>query len=148
MARLYTSKRGKSGSLKPYTLHTNEPVVRLSKQEIVDFIVQNAKKGMPPAKIGTLLRDLHAVGNIRNIFGKRLVDVMKANGVAPSIPIDLSDLVKNSINIRNHIKNFPKDKSARHHLFLNDSKMYRLGRYYKREQQIPDNWKPNFTRAG
>jgi hypothetical protein len=69
MARMYASKRGKSGSSKPFMTEapswSNKDV-----KEIESLILQYSKDGMSTAQIGTVLRDKHAVPNVRLVLGK------------------------------------------------------------------------------
>ena len=62
-------------------------------------------------------------------------------GCAPEIPEDLYCLIKRAVNIRNHLSKYRKDTDAKYRLILNESRIHRLSRYYKRHQRLPNKWK-------
>ena len=62
MARMYKSRKGKSGSSKPYV--TQAPEWSNSNSDDVEkLVVELGKSGHSTAQIGTILRDQHAVPN-------------------------------------------------------------------------------------
>ncbi|KAG0420380.1 40S ribosomal protein S13 [Dictyocoela roeselum] len=143
MARMHSHSHGKSKTVKPYNSQYPE-YIQKSPEEIINFIVNLAKKGVKPTQIGNILRDEECVGRISDITHKNLLQILKEHGVAPAIPEDLDNLVKKCSNIRNHLKEFKNDKDAKYRLNLAESKLYRLARYYKKRRDIPANWKPSF----
>ncbi|KAM0686213.1 ribosomal 40S subunit protein S13 [Conglomerata obtusa] len=148
MARIYSKDHGKSSSIKPYAVHAREPWQAITHTEVVSQIFTLAKKGVPPSKIGLLMRDLYGIGSVSSLTGKRITAILRANGLAPTLPEDLDCLVKKSVSMRAHLGSFKNDKHAKHRLILNDSKLYRLARYYKKRGYITTAWKPNFTKTG
>ncbi|KAG0439575.1 40S ribosomal protein S13 [Dictyocoela muelleri] len=143
MARMHSNSHGKSKSIKPYNHHYPDYIEKTS-DEIINLVVNLAKKGIKPAQIGNILRDEECIGRITDITHKTLLKILKEHGVAPTIPEDLDNLVKKCSNIRNHLKEFKNDKDAKYRLNLVESKLYRLARYYKKKKDIPANWKPSF----
>ena len=100
-----------------------------------------AKKGYTPSQIGVVLRDSNGVGRVKSVTGKKILRILKSNGLAPDIPEDLYHLIKKAVSIRKHLEKFKKDKDAKHRLILTESKVHRLSRYYKTTEILPPNWK-------
>lgn len=146
MARIYSKDHGKSSSIKPYNVHKSEQWC-LPVPDILNQILTLAKKGVPPSRIGLLLRDLYGCGSVYNLTGKRISAILKQNGLAPVIPEDLNNLVKRSATIKAHLSSFKGDKHAGYRLGLNNSKLYRLASYYVRKGYIAKGWKPNFAKV-
>lgn len=139
MARIYAKKHGKASSMRPFNLNPNEPWV--DKSKVLAEIQALHKKGIPPSKIGAKLRDTQCVGSIRNATGMKLCHIIKQD-----FPEDLNSLMKKSMTIRLHLNSFKADKEAKHRLILNDSKFYRLLRYYQKKGKVSKKWKPNFAK--
>lgn len=76
-----------------------------------------------------------------------MVLFMSNLGVAPQIPEDLYCLIKRAVNIRNHLTKYRKDTDAKYRLILVESRIHRLGRYYKRHQRLPNKWRYNAKTA-
>lgn len=64
-----------------------------------------------------------------------------STGLAPSIPEDLYCLIKKAVSVRKHLERNRKDKDSKFRLILIESRVHRLGRYYKKAGKIPPNWK-------
>ena len=64
MARMYKSRRGKSGSSKPYVTEAPE-WSNTDVEEVTKLVVELGKSGHTTAEIGTILRDQHAVPNVK-----------------------------------------------------------------------------------
>ncbi len=62
-------------------------------------------------------------------------------GLAPSIPEDLYCLIKKAVSVRKHLERNRKDKDAKFRLILIESRVHRLGRYYKKAGKLAPNWK-------
>ena len=60
MARMYKSRKGKSGSSKPYVTEAPE-WSNTNADEVTKLVVELGKAGNSTAQIGTVLRDQHAV---------------------------------------------------------------------------------------
>ena len=100
-----------------------------------------AKKGQTPSQIGVVLRDTHGVAQVKNVTGNKILRILKSNGLAPSVPEDLYNLIKKAVAVRKHLEKFRKDKDSKFRLILIESKIHRLARYYKTSGQLPPNWK-------
>jgi len=71
MARMYTSRKGKSGSTRPNVSEAPK-WSNTDKSSIESTILDLAKSGHSTAEIGTILRDQHAVPSVRLVTGKRI----------------------------------------------------------------------------
>lgn len=139
MARIHKSRRGKSGSKKVYR---NAPPewVEMSKEEVVKKILELYNEGMEPSKIGMVLRDRYGIPSVRQITGKRLVDVLKENGVSIKYPEDLKALIRKALKLRKHLEAHKKDLHNRRGLQLIEAKIWRLSSYYKEKGLLPADW--------
>lgn len=139
MSRMHSSKRGTSGSKRP--LVTESPKwVQQSPEEVKDLIVKMAGEGVSMAKIGLVLRDQHAVPNVRLLTGKSIKEILEEKGVKPELPEDLQALMKRAVAMSGHVRKNPKDLHNLRGRQLLESKIRRLVKYYKRESVIPQTW--------
>ena len=127
MSRMHSGGKGKSGSTKP---HTSEvPVWSASdKAEIEELIVNLAKEGHSTAMIGTILRDSHAVPNVRLVTGERVSETLARNGITGRYPEDLMNMMRKALNLIDHLSSNPKDLHNRRQLALCESKIRRLAK--------------------
>ena len=137
MARMHTRKKGRSRSRKPAS---TAKWVKVSKEKVSEAVEKLAKEGVPPAKIGLILRDQHGVPSVKAALGMSLDKVLKEKQLQPKYPQDLLDLVKTAVGMRRHLKENKKDTLNRMHLQNVESKINRLVRYY-RGKKLPSNWK-------
>ena len=140
MAKLHSKSHGKSGKL-----HQKDKIppkwLNISKDEIVQLIVKFSREGMPPSQIGIKLRDEYGVPSVNAVLNKKIVAVLKENGVAPKLPEDLLNLIKRAVNMRNHLKKNTRDTHNNVKLSHVESKIYRLSKYYRNKGILPKNWK-------
>ena len=95
---------------------------------------------MTPSQVGVALRDSHGIGQVKNVTGSKVLRILKANGLAPSLPEDLYHLIKKAVSCRKHLERNHKDCDSKFRLILIESRIHRLSRYYKRTKQLPANW--------
>jgi small subunit ribosomal protein S15 len=146
MARMHSGKRGKSRSTRPY--RTAPPKwVQLSKKEIEEVVVKLGKKGMPPSKIGVILRDQYGVPSVKLMTGKRIAQILEEKGIKTELPEDLMNLIRSAVQLDKHLNENPKDMTAKRGMQLVEAKINRLARYYAREGRIPTNWKYDLSKA-
>jgi len=146
LARMYTRRKGKSGSTRP--IRTEAPEwSNTNKEEIEETIKQLATQGYSSSEIGMTLRDRHGVPDVKLATGKKIVAIMKENDVASKIPEDMYNLIVKVLELKKHIDKNPKDVHNRRSLNLMESKIRRLGKYYSREGRIPAGWKYSIQRA-
>ncbi|MCD6547687.1 MAG: 30S ribosomal protein S15 [Nanoarchaeota archaeon] len=139
MARMHSRARGKSGSTKP--VRKVPPTwVKHKPFELEKLVVKLAKEGLPPSKIGIVLRDSYGVPSVKAITNKKITKILEENGLKPKIPEDLASLIKKVIELLKHIEKNKKDMVAKRGLQLTESKIHRLVKYYKRKGVLPKEW--------
>ena len=139
MARLHSRKRGKSRSHKP-AQSSAEKWNDYTTEEIVSFVETLARSGKTEAQIGQVLRDQYGVPSVKLVTDKTLSQLLKEKSLSPKYPSDLIALMRRAVNVREHIRSNPGDKSNRTKLLHLESKIKRLVRYY-RGNKLPANWK-------
>lgn len=137
MARMHTRKHGKSRSRKPMV---SAKWVKADKAKTEDLILQMAKEGIAPAKIGLVLRDQHGIPDAKQVLGMSISAFLKSKNLAPAYPSDLIDLVRTAVTMRRHLTVNKKDTYNRKRLANVESKINRLVRYY-RGKKLPQYWK-------
>ena len=140
MARMYSGKHGKSGSKKPIKKH-KLTWIRYSNKEIEQLIIKLAKQGRSQSEIGMILRDTYGVPGVRDLLKKKLNKVLVENKLTPKLPEDITSLIRNEIKIIKHLEKNKKDMHAKRGLFLTESKIHRLSKYYKTIGKLPKDWK-------
>eukprot|EP00995_Heteronema_vittatum_P008064 NODE_3233_length_690_cov_3177.761310_g2298_i2.p2 GENE.NODE_3233_length_690_cov_3177.761310_g2298_i2~~NODE_3233_length_690_cov_3177.761310_g2298_i2.p2 ORF type:complete len:152 (-),score=52.07 NODE_3233_length_690_cov_3177.761310_g2298_i2:144-599(-) len=140
MGRMHSNGKGISKSVIPYR-RTPPAWLKTTMHEVVDQICKMAKKGTHPASIGITLRDSHGIGRVQFVTGRKILRILKHNGLAPEIPEDLYFMIRRAVSIRKHLEKSRQDKDAKYRLVLIEARIHRLARYYKRTKQVPANWK-------
>nr|UXY87495.1 40S ribosomal protein S13 [Cryptomonas sp.] len=140
MARMHSKRKGISSSALPFDRTAPEWSEKTS-EEINSLICKLAKQGLVPSQIGVFLRDCKGIPQVKNITGKKILRILRINGLAPEIPEDLFFLIKKAINVRKHLERSKRDKDSKFRLILIESKIHRLARYYKKNKQLPATWK-------
>ncbi len=147
MARMYSRKKGKSGSNKPSTPKKTTWVTYKPK-EIEMLITKLAKEGKSPAKIGLVLRDTYGIPNAKLMLKKSLKQFMAEKKILHEVPEDLLSLIRRAIELLKHIENNKQDQTAKRGLTLTESKIRRLTAYYKKEGELKSEWNYNRDSAG
>jgi len=139
MARMHKSRRGKSGSKK---IHRTQPPewVELNAEEVEKKIVELYNEGYEPSMIGMILRDRFGVPSVRQVTGKKLVEILSESGIKPKYPEDLKALIKKALKLRRHLEVHKKDLHNRRGLQLIEAKIWRLSNYYKEKGYLPADW--------
>ena len=141
MARMYKSRRGQSGSSRP---HVSEAPSwsNTDKDAVQSLILEMGKSGMSSAEIGTVLRDKHAVPDVRLVLGKRIGQVLAENEMGGSYPEDMMNLMRQAVGIINHLgSGNHKDIHNKRALEITESKIRKLANYYKGEGRLPSEWR-------
>jgi len=146
MARLHSKKKGKSGTKRPKSKVAPKWIDK-EKSEIKEIILKVAREGVPPAKIGVLMRDQYGIPNLRAVLGMPLAAFLKKEKVAPEYPEDLLNLIKKAVRMTTHLKNSKKDIHNNVKLGHVESKINRLVKYYSSKGQLPEGWKYNREKA-
>lgn len=55
--------------------------MKRSAEDVEDMVCKLAKKGLTPSQIGIVLRDQHGVGRVKNVTGKKIVRILRTNGI-------------------------------------------------------------------
>lgn len=146
MARLYSHKRGRSGSTRP--LSKKPPSwCKYDAEEVEALVTKLAREGNNPSMIGTILRDRHGIPLAKPIVGKTIQEILKVSEAAPKIPEDLETLMRKAERARRHLEKNKADSIAKRSLALIESKIYRLSRYYKKEGVLPPKWEYKLVAA-
>ena len=141
MARMYKSRKGQSGSTRP---HVSEAPAwsNTDKDAVQSLILDLAKTGLSTAGIGTVLRDKHAVPNVRLVLGKRIGQVLAENDMASTYPEDMMNLMRQAVGIINHLgSGNHKDIHNKRALEITEAKIRRLASYYIGEERLPTDWR-------
>merc|ERR1711920_314812 len=140
IGRMYGHGKGMSSSALPYR-RTPPAWVKMKTEDVCDHICKLAKKGLTPSQIGVTLRDSFGIPQVKNVTGNKILRILKTRALAPQLPEDLHHLIKKAINIRKHLERNNKDKDGKFRLILNESRIHRLARYYRRVKSLPAAWK-------
>merc|ERR1712014_531158 len=140
MGRMYGKGKGMSSSALPY--RRRAPTwLKMKPEEVSEHICKLAKKGLTPSQIGVTLRDSFGVPQVKNVTGCKILRILKSKQLAPQVPEDLFHLIKKAISMRKHLERNNKDKDCKFRLILNESRIHRLARYYRRVKALPAAWK-------
>ncbi|HDN74201.1 30S ribosomal protein S15 [Archaeoglobales archaeon ex4484_92] len=140
MARMHARRRGKSGSKRVYRDQPPE-WVELSAGEVEKKVVELYNEGLEPSQIGMVLRDRYGVPSVKQVTGKKILRILRENGVEMKYPEDLKALIKRALRLRKHLEVHKKDKHNRRGLQLIEAKIWRLSNYYKEKGVLPKDWK-------
>jgi small subunit ribosomal protein S15 len=146
MARLHSRKKGKAGTKRPKT-KTAPEWVSVKKSDVEDMILKMAREGVPAARIGLILRDQHAVPNIRAALGMSLRAFLAKEKALPEYPDDLLSLIKKAVRMSGHIKASKNDTHNQSKLNHVESKINRLVKYYSSKGTLPAGWKYDREKA-
>lgn len=139
MARMYSRKKGKSGSKKP--LQKTAKWVDYKPEEVEDLVIKYAKQGLQSAKIGSILRDQYGVPSVKVVTKKTVTQILKENELYSKLPEDLFNLLKRVVELRVHLEKNKRDYQSYRGLELTESKVRRLAKYYIRKGLLPKGWK-------
>lgn len=139
MARVYSRKHGKSGSTKP-VVKTKPSWLTYKPKEVESLVMKLAKSGSSSAKIGLVLRDTYGIPNVKDVTGKKIVQILKENKSAPKLPEDLSALILKFISVAKHHEMNRHDQTAKRGMNITESKIKRLAKYYKAQGVLPREW--------
>ena len=141
MARMYKSRKGKSCSSRPHVSEAPE-WSNTDVKAVTELILDLGKEGRTTAEIGTILRDQHAVPDVRLVLGKRIGAVLLENNIGGTYPEDMMNLMRQAVGIINHIgSGNHKDLHNKRSLEITEAKIRRLANYYKAEGRLPSEWR-------
>ncbi len=139
MARMHKSRRGKSGSKKVYRTQPPE-WVEMSAEDVEKKVIELYNEGYEPSMIGMILRDRFGIPSVRQVTGKRIVEILIESGIKPRYPEDLKSLIRKALKLRRHLEVHKKDLHNRRGLQLIEAKIWRLSNYYKEKGYLPVDW--------
>ena len=140
MARMHSRARGKSGSNKP-TKKVTPGWVQYKAKEVELLIVKYAKEGKQPSQIGLFLRDEYGIPDVKILTGKTISQILKEKNLGLELPEELMALIRKSVLLTKHMEINKKDFSSKRGLYLTNSKINRLVKYYKVKGKVPQDWK-------
>jgi len=143
---MYSRKKGHHGSKKP-PIKMTPRWVRMKKDDVVDLIVKLAKEKNNSAKIGTILRDQYGIPDVKSVVGKNIVEVMRENKVYPDMTEDMLSLLRQAVNLHEHMERNKQDNLSKKGLENLESKIRRLGKYYSRVGLLEKKWKYDAEKA-
>lgn len=138
-ARLYTSKRGRSGSTRPISKKTPS-WVKYTPEEVESLVLKLSREGNSASTIGVLMRDRFGVPLVKSITGKNVQEILRTNQPAGALPEDLSALLRKAEHLRRHLEKNRKDSVNKRSLAMIESKIHRLVKYYRARGQIKPEW--------
>lgn len=112
----------------------------LSSDEVEELVVKLARDGKQSAEIGSILRDQYAVPDVKAATGKKMTAILEEHDLQPAVPEDLRNLMARAVNLREHLRENPKDKHNRRGLQKLESKIRGLAKYYKEKGVLPYEW--------
>ena len=139
MARMHSKGKGTSGSSKPNN-DTAPSWSESDKGTVEELILKYANEGHSSAKIGTLLRDMHAVPDVRLVMGERSSQTLSRNNLDSTYPEDMMNLMRKALSLIDHLSSNKKDLHNRRQLELCESRLRRLAKYYVGTGRISSTW--------
>ncbi len=133
-------EKGKSHSIRPVSRRPPN-WCKYQPEEVEAFILKLAKEGHSLSSIGTILRDQYAIPLVKPITGKSISETLRGAGLAPTMPEDLSNMIKTAKSLTVHMEKNHKDLHNKRSLEILEAKIHKLSRFYKREGILPKNWK-------
>ena len=140
MARMYSRRKGKSGSKKPVEKKV-QAWIRYKPKEVEMLITKLAKEGKTSSYIGLILRDTYGIPSTKTLTGKSITELLKEKQLLQDIPEDILALIKKSIKLEKHMEENKQDMTAKRGILLATSKIMRLVKYYKSTGRLPKDWK-------
>ena len=133
-------EKGRSHSVRPVSRRAPN-WCKYQPEEVEAFIIKLAKEGHSMSSIGTILRDQYAIPLAKPITGKSVSEILEAANLAPTMPEDLSDLIKKAQGMAVHMEKNKKDLHNKRNMQIIEARIHKLSRYYRRQGTIPKNWK-------
>tara|TARA_Y100000310_G_C20662382_1_gene805474 strand:+ start:62 stop:547 length:486 start_codon:yes stop_codon:yes gene_type:complete len=140
MARMYSRKKGRSGSVKPIQ-ERKHVWVTYDIKTVEQLVEKLSKSGKSASEIGIVLRDSYGIPDVNKVAKKSISKIIIDKGLKKEIPDDLRALIKRDIAIIKHREVNKKDMPAKRGQQLTESKINRLARYYKRKGILTEDWK-------
>jgi small subunit ribosomal protein S15 len=133
-------EKGKSHQIRPVSKRPPS-WCKYEPEEVEALVVKLAKEGNTPSRIGTIMRDQYAIPLVKPITGKTVTKMLKEAELAPTMPEDLSSLLKTAGSLSVHLEKNKGDLNNKRSLQIIEARIHKLSRYYKRKGILPKNWK-------
>ena len=133
-------EKGKSHSIRPVSRRPPR-WCKYQPEEVESFVIKLAKEGHSLSSIGTILRDQYAIPLVKPLVGKSISDILKEANLAPSMPEDLTNLMKKAQSLAVHMEKNKKDLHNKRNMQVIEARIHKLSRYYKREGVVDKKWK-------
>jgi small subunit ribosomal protein S15 len=133
-------EKGKSHSIRPVSRRPPS-WCKYQPEEVEAFVIKLAKEGHSLSSIGTVLRDQYAIPLVKPLVGKSISDILKEANLAPSMPEDLTNLMKKAQSLAVHMEKNKKDLHNKRNMQVIEARIHKLSRYYKREGVVDKKWK-------
>ena len=133
-------EKGKSHSIRPVSRRPPS-WCKYQPEEVESFVIKLAKEGHSLSSIGTVLRDQYAIPLVKPLVGKSVSDILKEANLAPSMPEDLTNLMKKAQSLAVHMEKNKKDLHNKRNMQVIEARIHKLSRYYKREGVVDKKWK-------
>ena len=138
MARLYSGKRGSSGSTRPVS--RRPPAwFKYEPEEVEALVLKLSKEGNSPSLVGQILRDKYGIPLVSQVVGRRLEHIIPEES-RTKLPEDLENLLRKATSATRHLEKNRKDYPNKRDLALIESKIHRLVFYYRDSVRIPKDW--------
>lgn len=115
--------------------------IEYSNEEIEELVLKLKKEGHSTSMTGIILRDQYGIPDVKLITGMKITRILEKHSQGLEYPEDLMNLIRKAVNIRDHLKENPKDLHTRRGLRIVESKIRRLVRYYRNEGVLPEGWR-------
>lgn len=115
--------------------------VKFTNEEIEDLILKFTKEGKSTSEIGIILRDQYGIPSVKEVTGAKITQILKNNDAELEYPEDIMNLIRRAVNIRDHLKENPKDLHTKRGLTIIESRIRRLGTYYANDGVLPEGWR-------
>ncbi|MFC2142867.1 30S ribosomal protein S15 [Candidatus Aenigmatarchaeota archaeon] len=109
---------------------------KYDKEEVIKLVKKLEKEGHGPSMIGLILRDQYGISTTRS-YGLRTAKLVERK----EVPEDMYNLLVKVVALHTHMAANKRDSTSKHGLEKAESKIRRLGKYYKRKGHLPENWK-------
>ena len=139
MARIYSRKKGKSGSKRP-AKRVKPSWVTYDTKTIEQLVVKLAKAGTTASVIGVMLRDSYGIPDVKAVTQKTITQILEEHQLLGVLPEDLKALIRKDVTLMKHLELYKHDVPALRGQILTASKIGRLVNYYKRTGRLPQDW--------
>ena len=114
------------------------PTKKLNTAELEQEIVNLAKKDVPSAKIGLILKNEYGIPKAKYSVGK--INKILAKNKVVKFPEELQNLITRAEKLRVHFTKNAKDQVSKRGLQITEARIRKLAAYFKRNKVIDKNW--------